>query len=509
MFPTSTIQRKRGLKPLGTITMCFPHIDEKTKTTLKSVMEEAKNYADFTERICKRVCSEPTSPLLEYFAFFFPFHITDYNLIDKLVNSGKVPVLAKPLLLITRYRRGESIDWDQMQHSLNEALKEAPNDWISIHLYLKWRCFAEWNFPSECYTEVEQIQSIAKRVNEKKELEFFKTYFLRFEISRLNADMRFREMYKLLDQAYLIARKHDEQVMVADLLTLLASTSEPTMERGLDFLNSALELSEQLGYRYRIGHVHQQFGYKRAIRGEWNASIKHLQEFHRSRESIGLQANEYNSIIAWHYNQIGDGDEALKLVDRAIQSHESIRRQRSFSYAQRAYALINLGRYDEARSELAVAKEISSTSGSAWMRFLWVQLVEAILERAERNFDSAKTTFEDILNTMEENTVHAIQNRCLLNLTEIEIEQLDIESLDTPIDSSGIWMQRLEDHAEKMDYPGIIAQSLILKAKLRQKQGRYDEVITILNEVLKAAKTPSMRYLNDMVNSTFPDINIT
>ncbi|GAH08790.1 unnamed protein product, partial [marine sediment metagenome] len=63
------------MKPLGTITMCFPHVDEDTKTTLQSIMEEAEDITDFTERLCDKVCSEPSSPLLEYFALYFPYII--------------------------------------------------------------------------------------------------------------------------------------------------------------------------------------------------------------------------------------------------------------------------------------------------------------------------------------------------------------------------------------------------------------------------------------------------
>ncbi|MCK5390099.1 MAG: hypothetical protein KAJ36_06395, partial [Candidatus Thorarchaeota archaeon] len=80
------------------------------------------------------------------------------------------------------------------------------------------------------------------------------------------------------------------------------------------------------------------------------------------------------------------------------------------------------------------------------------------------------------------------------------------ESLDEKSESSGHWMEKLEEHVKTNDLPGVAAQSKILKAKLRHRQGQYDEVRKILKEVQEIAQAPSMKYLNDMLISKFPDI---
>jgi len=68
---------------------------------------------------------------------------------------------------------------------------------------------------------------------------------------------------------------------------------------------------------------------------------------------------------------------------------------------------------------------------------------------------------------------------------------------------------KLEEQVQEHDFPGIAAQSMILKAKLRYRQGKYDDVRKILRDVQETAKTPSMRYLNDMMISKFPDMIVT
>jgi len=136
----------------------------------------------------------------------------------------------------------------------------------------------------------------------------------------------------------------------------------------------------------------------------------------------------------------------------------------------------------------------------------WNALLEGLLDKAESNFENAVTNFKEVLKFFEEDPIPNFQNICLLNLTEIEIEMLTEESLDEKIESSGPWMKKLEEHAKTNDLPGVAAQSMILKAKLRHRQGQYDEVRKILKEVVKIAQAPSMKFLNDLVISKFPDI---
>ena len=83
---------------------------------------------------------------------------------------------------------------------------------------------------------------------------------------------------------------------------------------------------------------------------------------------------------------------------------------------------------------------------------------------------------------------------------------LSDESLDAKLESSGPWMQKLMEHADKNDLSGIAGRALLLKTKLRYKQGQFDEVRKILKQVQKIGEALSMRYLNDLAVSMFPDI---
>ena len=493
------------MKPLGTITMCFPHVDEDTKTTLQSIMEEAENITDFTERLCDKVCSEPSSPLLEYFAFYFPFRIVYYNLIDRLEQAGKVSDLAEPLLLITKVRQGQRIGWDEMKSSLVNALKAAPNDWIATHLYLTWRLLAERYFP-ESDVDVRPIEAITSSVNENKNLKFFKASLLLIEANAFLREHKRKDAVNLMRQALTIARKFDDQIRVADLLYYLANKIKHTdIKQAIDLLISSREISEALVYRYHIGVVQHELGLIMGLRGELDAAIEYHFEQKAVVESLGLSTFFIDSIIASHYNMVGNGEKALELAKVPLALADSGNRWLAYTRAQIAWALINLGRFDEAKAEIVVCHELISKSGDS-LQMVWYNIVEGILDKAESNFENAVTNFKEVLKYYEEDPTPVVQNICLLNLTEIEIEMLTEETLNEKNDSSGPWMQKLEEHVTKNDLPGVAAQSKILKAKLRHRQGQYDEVRKILEEVKKTAESPSMKYLNDLVLSMFPDI---
>jgi tetratricopeptide (TPR) repeat protein len=486
--------------------MCFPHVDASTRELLTSVMEIADNYADFTERLCERVCSESSSSLVEYLTYFFAFHISEYNLIDRLVAAGKVNKMAEPLHLIVKFRRGEAEDLPRMNQAVIDALSAAPNDWIASQIYLKWRIYAELNF-HERDRELRVIDRIDQIVNTRKDLEFFKSYLLRIKGIRLMFDFRTEEEIEVAKEALEIAKKYDDQVSVVDILSVLGGMVKFTdIDEGMKFLDATKALAEKLGYEYRVGRYHLGLGHLLGQKYEIDAAIEHILEFHRIRQSIGLSERIMNTLLSFYFNLKGDGVEALRRIDMAQRSTASLRNTSSFAIAQRAYALTNLGRFSEAKAELEASRELALRSGSGWDLFLWYQMVEGILEKEMGNLVVATSLLEDVLNYQEDEPVPIIRTICLVNLTEIEIELLTTESLDKPPDSSGPWMEMLESRVEENNYPGVEAQLLILKAKLLDKKDRGIEAMDLLKEVKKIALLPGLKYLENIIAMKFPHI---
>ncbi|KXH73823.1 MAG: hypothetical protein AM326_10365 [Candidatus Thorarchaeota archaeon SMTZ-45] len=493
------------MKPLGTITICFPHVDEETRSMLQSVMDEAENFGVFTETLCEKVYSEHSSPLLKYFAFFFSFHIQNYNLTDRLETVGKVSDIARPLYLISMTHKGDTISWEKMKHSLIKAIRAAPNDWIASHLYLTWRLRGEPFFP-EVDTDVKPIELITSSVHINKELEFFKSYLMQIKARSYYREDKIQESIELEQEALAILRKYDEQILVANILYSLGNKSKHTdLKRAIDILLTARELSETLGYKYLLALIQHEMGHITALRGEFDAAIQHQSEYINYLNSLGHNSVFVYSIIAHYYNQMKQGRKALENAIVGSRIGRGVARLSAYFPLQIAWALINLRRFDEAKTKLAEAHQIALKSGDSNV-ILWCRAVDCILDKAENNFETAIECFEEVLKDYKESPTPLWQNPCYLNLTEMEIEMLSEESLKEKTESSGPWMQELEQYVQNYDLPGIAAQTLLLKAKLCHRQGQFDEVRKILKEVKKRAEAPSMRYLNDLAISMFPDI---
>jgi len=494
------------VKPIGTITMCFSHIDEDTRGILETIMDEAVNYSDFAERLAKRVLSEKVSPLLEYLAIFFLYNINNYNLIYELEKERKVPNLAEPLILTIWAMKGESASWEEMRTSLHYAISDAPNDWFATHLYLNWRIKIKFLYP-EADVDIRPIDIITSNVNENKELECFKSYLYLIEADTYRMGRKTREELIVLKEALETARTFDDQVIETAIQTRIANRLKHTnLRAALDLLYSTKERCEYLGFRDANLIVLGELGHIMTLRGETNGGLEKYLKALSMREYEDVKFDVLKFISAFYYNQIGEGEKALEFMTTGFDIDYFKHRRLSYPIIQSAWALINLGRKDEAKKKLAVAHKMMLKSADNTM-FVFYHMVEGILDKEENDLTAAVQCFEEVLKSHQEDPNLMIENICLLNLTEIEIALLDEESTMSKLDVSGPWMQRLFEHAKTNDLPGIEARALILQASLRQKQRRYDDMHKILKDVSNIANQyPSMRYLKNIINSTFPDL---
>jgi tetratricopeptide (TPR) repeat protein len=353
----------------------------------------------------------------------------------------------------------------------------------------------------ETDSNVSLLDTISEDVNKRQEFDFFKTYLLRLDALRHHYDMELDQQIQLMEKALFIAKKHDEQVVVADLQSGLANVVKHfNMKRAIGYLDSSREISEQLGYRYNLGHIHQELGHIAGIRGEYDSAIDHFIEFQHVRESLKLPITMTKYLLATYCNLARNGEAALSAIEEAISSYESVRKISPYALIQRAWALTNLGQYGIAREELEASQEIAFKSGVVWYTSIWPKLVEGILEKVEGNYDEAKAIFEGVLDKFGHKPIPLVQNVCYLNLAEIEIELTKVDSLARPDGISGPWMEKLEEYVEENQLPGIRAQMLLLKASLYQRLGLFDETRELIQECRMLAESKGLDYLQRITN---------
>ena len=122
-------------------------------------MEKADNYADFTERLCEKACSEQVSPELQYFAFYHAYSLEIFPQIKRFFELDEISMRIEPLLLAIRTYQGEPIDLSVIHDSLTKAMEILPNDWLACHLYLALRVPAA-GADEAAFLENEQVTAV-------------------------------------------------------------------------------------------------------------------------------------------------------------------------------------------------------------------------------------------------------------------------------------------------------------------------------------------------------------
>ncbi|MHA1907872.1 MAG: tetratricopeptide repeat protein, partial [Candidatus Thorarchaeota archaeon] len=349
-------------------------------------------------------------------------------------------------------------------------------------------------------------ESVVADVRKNPEFEYLRVFLHLIETRGYTSEYEASKAISTMEKTLEITKKYDDQLLEANIEYIAASWIKHTdTKKALDYGLHAREIFLELGSENGLALIQSLLGHVMGMRGEYDAAIRHHQHAKELSESRPMLAITSENIITMYLLVSGRGNEALVIVNRIISSPETPPIHLPDFERYKAWALAILGRNEEARVEFDKFRKLAMKSGET-ETLIRMELLEAILEKSEKNIESASSAFEKLLLSFSDDPMPFIQNICLLNLVDIEIEMQYLETIDTHAGSSGKWMDSLEDYLAKNDFPGIAAQSKLLKAKFKEKQGRHDEAQLLLKQVLEKAESPSMRYLKMLVTKAFPEL---
>lgn len=493
------------MKSLGTITACFPHVDEETRALLQLVMDEARNYGDFAELLCEKACKDTIPHLLNYFAYFHAYNQLNFNLVRELEKKVIVSDLVKPIVLLTQ--PWGNIDWDDHQKSIVAALKDAPNDWIACHIYMIWRLDigSTHSYP-ERLTDLEPLRILESKIRSDEDFSFFLSFLHNIKAVEFGRNDKIDESKTWYDRAITIAKQHDDLAHVAILLYNKANMiKNVNFNEALSILKIQRGISEELGFAYTLAMNDLALGLIAQARGEYDTTVKHLEEHVRLLEPLGLDSwvDFHRLLIAGQYNQMQNGIRALEIVNNVLEGYQS--QEPWFPYIQQTWALLNLDRVDEAVQTLDLARDRPPKSGSDWL-LGYIHFLDGLLFKKRCEFPSANFELEQAHSDFGS---FPSTNQTLIHLTDVEIEMFSYEKEKLNADISGPWMRRLMEQVQEKDLPGIEAQATLLKAKFRFKQGRASDAKKLVKNVLKTSKTSGMKYLRSMAESLIPELLVS
>ncbi|NHI88848.1 MAG: hypothetical protein EAX87_04945 [Candidatus Thorarchaeota archaeon] len=493
------------MKPIGTITACFPHVDEETRSILQSVMNEAKDYNDFAERLCERAISESLPDLAIYFAYYHCYNQGKYDFLKQLIDANIKTELTQFFGLVAAHRSGEEdVEWSKYQRAMSSALKRVENDWMACHIYIAWRFMIEIFKMPEAAVDNEPLSILTSKIENDEEYGFFLSQVHRITALRLSNEGNLKEAIKYDDMAISQAKKYDDQEVLYWLLTEKANKMKHfNFNEALSLLEIAKEIVDELGLlsgRWRYPH---ELGHIAMARGEFEKALDYQNQCVVYRSDQGLPVGFMRLVISGIYNQKGDGKTALKSIRES--RHEYGKRAEVLCQIQGTWAYLLLDRIDEASQCLEKARASSLKSGDE-PNLAHIHFLEGLLAKKQGDLSTAIFSFRNALDVFERSQGLARIHFVLTEMVDVEIDLISPKKESASLEVSGPWMRKLLDHIEEKDLPGTAAQATLLLAKFRFKQGRVKESRKLVEQVLDISEKTGMHYLKDKAELLVPDL---
>ncbi|MHA2423774.1 MAG: hypothetical protein ACXAEF_03245 [Candidatus Thorarchaeota archaeon] len=483
------------MKPLGTISMYFNFVDEKTKSILDALMERAYNYFDFANLITERACLDSTPPLLAFMAVLHSSKLWNMHNLNRLSERYSNDPLIRPYLLETKSSLGEEVDWEGVLDATRIVLDSTSDKWIALHMHLLNSSVATGSH--RIPLKESTIRTIGNLIQSNKDLSCFSSNYLLNRAAMWNRvedkDKRLSFTQRAIEAARIADDKLSEGIGYGMLASVYLSTD---FQKTKEYIHSSNLIFEELGHRLGLAdNLAIQSGIHSGI-GEYDKALECLFEAMLQRESLGVNNWIIPTNVAWIYNVIGDHNAALEWSEYALISICMCDNLIGYPHLQRARAMINIGRIEESIEHLDVALRYALKEGDERLMKLY-DITLTLLQRAEGGTLSALLNLEEQISSDHTTLDLYDLNEYLLLLAETEVFAFKHDDTNTLSEYSGPWMERLEERARDKEQAGLLGLALLLKARLRLKQNRTEATKYLLEEVQQLGKIYNMEFLYD------------
>ncbi|MHA2208559.1 MAG: hypothetical protein ACXABV_05265 [Candidatus Thorarchaeota archaeon] len=210
------------MKSLGSIAKYYRFVDPGTRIMLENEMDAAINYKDFVRRFCHAVITEESHDERVYLSARLALHYGGINTIPRLVKKHPSSVLARPYYLLhLRHNYGE-MPMVRVAESLNEAFETKPESWILLDLLLRlWQCY-------NAFSDVSETRQAQRSMRDLIESEADLECFIPGIYHVMMQGRRESESNESLNDVLKVARKYDDQVVMARLFAMNAAAIRET-----------------------------------------------------------------------------------------------------------------------------------------------------------------------------------------------------------------------------------------------------------------------------------------
>lgn len=388
---------------------------------------------------------------------------------------------------------------DEVLNVLSRAIETNPPDWMLINLY---QYIENW-FIRTSSEQVEVIKKVESILDSNPNLACFNLYphYLQSDLHELEGDFvssilenqRALELARTSDDVFLV------MVLTGGLGLLLRNHNSA---KALEYIEEYNRLSMNLGLTRHMELARNRMGVIHLVRGEYDMALEcqfaAIEVYYHDTEPSSAMC----TVISTHYSDIEDGRQALYWANESFRIAGG--KGDVLMHSALSRALIHLERLDDADHHLNILHKLSLESAYEYDQADYLY-GRGLYELKSGNPQTAIESLEQALTIYEQLNIQIGINRCLIALTQAEI-QLAGESGSE--DSSGSWMVRLESHARKKDYPGIQMHAALLRAEFLVKQGRKAEAQEVLQDALDILDSPTVKTLRTKIQKMLDDLII-
>jgi tetratricopeptide (TPR) repeat protein len=501
------------MKPIGSITNIYPFIEPDEILLIQSITADARDYADFADRLRSWVISYDASDVLLYVAWYHTYSSFNARQFRSILEKYSEQPLLRPWFIWWEMTVQESWEWNILQNAVKNAISATSNPWILYDLYsLQLSCTHSEG--AGIIAEDKVIKKMEDLIDDNESLEFTRSRISSHLAERYRNQDNVKAL-ELWESTYTHTKTHGEVVFGTTAMVGIAeitSLTEPT--KGLDLLQSVADTDKKLGFFDRWTGLFTVMGVVLDARGEYDAAVRSYEESLQRREMShpGQSQRFIPTCLSRAFRRMGLYEEALEWARMALAQEPILSRIPAQGLTVTASinmsaALALLGRIEEAKEYCETANQMTLKVGSE----LWLSdtyFCTGLIERSEGNLIDAMANFERAFEIIERLERQGRINECLLVLAETEI-QLNHEKRKGPIDQSAShWLNLAEEMARRKDLPGVLGQVLLLKAKIELLQSDFGSAEIILNQVRDLSEKPGSRFLQQKMTSlktTFKD----
>ncbi|MHA2143759.1 MAG: tetratricopeptide repeat protein [Candidatus Thorarchaeota archaeon] len=483
------------MKPLGTITMYFPFLEEETSATLESLMQTSLNYSDFLDRLADRILEEDSSPMLVFYAIFHLDRNSRQSTLEAIYQKYEKLDIVQPFILRSKLSVEEATTMDVLQSAEDVAMR-TQNAWVNFEMqYLRFVCASTHSVGSA--VEDDALKKMQSLIGKTPEMECFSPFVLTAKATRFYNEGKVAEALDIWKQIAAQYLSCNDLVGLSNthlfLAYLVRNSDSKEAHNSLDKMKEirktlGLDVEEEWGYNNIRGSVH-------TARGEYDLSLQRVEAAIQLKESQRLHTSFrfLPAVMSFLYAELEDGENALEWAKMAMTTPQFITPEPIYAatvYTRMARALTILGEIEQAEKYLEQSEKNALKIGSD-SAVAENHIVAGYIERAKENLEEAMYQFDRGLLIALQIPYQNRINSCLVGLVKTEIEMIEFDDATSSLEDSGPWMQRLQRlqmEVDSKDLPGIRGRLMLLKAEFRLKQRRADEADDLLKEVQSMAR---------------------